>query len=194
MKKPILFLSMLALCASATLAQNKVNLSLKGGNVETFNTTDVDAIDVDGNKVTLNLKEGNPKIYDGTVSSISFLRNLSGHVTLTEAAGWMEACYVEWENMSGADNYHVYVKGPGYADYTRIDKELVRNYGSYGRADMTGLTPGSYTMKVVPVVNGTPMDDASAETSPLEVKAFKVSPVILSVSESFAVSMIIGNV
>lgn len=173
MKKSIFFLPLVALCMSGSIAaQNKVNLSLKGGNVESFNTTDVNAIDIEGNKVTVNLKEGNPKIYDGTLSSISFLRNLAGHVTLTEAGGWMEACYVEWENMSGANNYHVYVKGPGYADYTRIDKELVRNYGTYGRADMTGLTPGSYTMKVVPVVNGTPMDDAAAETSPLEVKAF----------------------
>lgn len=162
----------LALSASCLTAQNKVNLSLKGGNVESFNTTDVTAIDVEGNKVTLNLKEGNPKVYDGTLSSISFIRNLAGHVTLTEAAGWMEACYVEWENMSGANNYHVYVKGPGYAEYTRIDKELVRNYGSYGRADMPGLTPGSYTMKVVPVVNGTPMEEAAAETAPLDVKAF----------------------
>lgn len=162
----------LALSASCLMAQNKVNLSLKGGNVESFNTTDVTAIDVDGSKVTLNLKEGNPKVYDGTLSSISFIRNLAGHVTLTEAAGWMEACYVEWENMSGANNYHVYVKGPGYAEYTRIDKELVRNYGSYGRADMPGLTPGSYTMKVVPVVNDTPMEAAAAETAPLEVKAF----------------------
>ncbi|MCM1092832.1 MAG: pectate lyase [Lachnospiraceae bacterium] len=171
MKKTILMLA-LALSASCLTAQNKVNLSLKGGNVESFNTTDVTAIDVEGNKVTLNLKEGNPKVYDGTLSSISFIRNLAGHVTLTEAAGWMEACYVEWENMSGANNYHVYVKGPGYAEYTRIDKELVRNYGSYGRADMPGLTPGSYTMKVVPVVNGTPMEEAAAETAPLDVKAF----------------------
>ncbi len=172
MKKFILILSLLALGISISFAQNKVNMSLKGGNIESFNTSDVSAIDVDGNKVTVTLKEGTPKIYDGTISSIYFIRNLSGHVTLTEAAGWMETCYAEWENMQGANNYHVYIKGQNYPEYTRIDKELVRNYGNYGRADIPGLTPGSYTIKVVPVVNDTPMEDAASETAPLEVRAY----------------------
>lgn len=175
MKKIILPLSFLALTALSSSAQNKVNLSIKGGNVESYNTSDVTAIDVDGNKVTLTLKEGDSKVYDGSLSSISFIRNLTGHVTLTEASGWMESCYVEWENMSEATNYHVYVKGPGYDEYTRIDKELVRNYGAYGRADMPGLTPGSYTMKVVPVVNDTPMENAASETSTLNVISYNRS-------------------
>lgn len=171
MKKTILTLTLAVLATMPSVAQNKVNIALKGGNVETFNTTDVSAIDIEGNKVTVNTPTG-AKIYDGNISSLSFIHNLAGHVTINEASGWLESCYAEWENMSGADNYHVYVKGPGHADYTRIDKELVRNYGAYGRADIPGLTPGSYTMKIVPVINGTPMEESASETGPLEVLGY----------------------
>ena len=61
-----------------------------------------------------------------------------GQVRITEAKGWLESAYVQFAPYPGAQGYHVYVKGGRYADFTRIDAELVRNYGSYGRADVVG--------------------------------------------------------
>lgn len=43
------------------------------------------------------------------------------------------------------------MKGGQYADYTKVDEQLVRNYGSYGRVDVVGLKAGNYSLKVVAV-------------------------------------------
>ncbi len=152
-------------------AQNKVNITLLGGATETFNTTDVESIDIDGGRVTVNPLAGDAKVYDGTVSGISFLKSVAGTVNIIEAGGWFETTYVKWENMTGADNYMVYVKGVNDPEYRKLDYQLVRNYGSYGRADMPGLKEGQYIMKVVPVMGGTQMEGMASETAVLNVKA-----------------------
>ena len=86
-------------------------------------------------------------------------------VQITLAAGWNESLYAEWENLDGADNYHVYVRGGLYADYTKIDGQLVRSYGSYNRADAVGLKAANdYSIKVVPIINGTE-DESKASTA-----------------------------
>jgi len=85
-------------------------------------------------------------------------------VEITEAKGWFETVYAKWRLLEGATSYAVYVKGGNYADYTKIDQQLVRNYGSYGRADMVGLVAGDYSLKVVPVIDGSE-DDSKASTA-----------------------------
>ncbi len=94
-------------------------------------------------------------------------------VTITTAAGWNESLYAEWEQYDGATSYHVYVKGGQYADYTKIDDQLVRSYGNTNRADVPGLKAGDdYCIKIVPVVNGAE-DGAKASTaSQITVKNF----------------------
>ena len=67
---------------------------------------------------------------------------------ITEAKGWLESLYAKWELIDGAKGYNVYVKGGQYADWTKIDRQLVRNYGTYGRADVVGLMAGTYELKV----------------------------------------------
>jgi len=74
-------------------------------------------------------------------------------VTLTHCQGWCEAGYVTWAPLDGAADYHVYYK-PADADATAfqpLDNALIRNYGTYGRADVVGITAGDYCFKVVPV-------------------------------------------
>ena len=78
-------------------------------------------------------------------------------VTITKTAGWFESGYVTWTNVSGL-SYDVFVRPEG-GTYTQLDKELVRNYGSYGRADALGLKAGKYQLKVV-ASNG---DEAESE-------------------------------
>ena len=102
----------------------------------------------------------------------SFLTLLShaGVIQIIEARGWLESAYVKFSLVDDAKNYNVYVKGGQYADYTKIDAQLVRNYGTYGRADMVGLQAGTYTMKIVPVsAAGTEIAAQENTTSDLEV-------------------------
>ena len=79
-------------------------------------------------------------------------------VTITQSTGWLECAYVKWIPVAGVDSYNVYYTGGALTNQI-IDTQLVRNYGSYFRADLIGLTAGTYTVKVVPVianVEGTP--------------------------------------
>lgn len=89
-------------------------------------------------------------------------------VTIIEAAGWLETAFVKWVPVSGADSYNVYYSGNG-ANNQKLDNQLIRRYSSYYRADVLGLAPGSYTLKVVPVTKGT--EGTAATTSALTVKA-----------------------
>ncbi|MCD8238738.1 MAG: dockerin type I domain-containing protein [Clostridiales bacterium] len=68
------------------------------------------------------------------------------------AAGWFESVYAEWQYVSGAGFYEVYVKSSSdsaYSDEDQLDDELIRQYDTYMRADAVGLKAGSYDIKVV---------------------------------------------
>ena len=93
-------------------------------------------------------------------------------IKITESKGWQESLYAKWTLVSDAKSYNVYVKGGQYADYTKIDQQLVRNYGTYGRADVVGLKAGNYSLKVVAVdANGNEMA-ATGEAANLNVKNY----------------------
>ena len=92
-------------------------------------------------------------------------------VVIDAAEGWLETAWVEWLPMSGATTYNVYVSEADKDKWTQIDKELVRNYGSYGRADAVGLKAGNYQLKVVPVNGSGEMKADAAVTKALQVKA-----------------------
>ena len=92
-------------------------------------------------------------------------------VNITESKGWLESCYVVWDNNSAWDAYHVYVKAAG-ADWTKLDGMLVRDYDSYGRADALGLRAGKYQMKVVPVISEVEQTADAQVTGDLEVKNY----------------------
>lgn len=72
----------------------------------------------------------------------------------------------------GATSYRVQVKGENITAYTTIDQQLVRNYGTYGRADVVGLKAGTYSLRVIPVKDGTEVTDAANEATSLTVKAY----------------------
>ena len=74
-------------------------------------------------------------------------------VTVTASAGYNEGAYAEWSAVSGASGYNV------YADGTKIDSMLIRQYASCFRADALGLKAGSHTLKIVPIISGN--EDAS---------------------------------
>ena len=89
-------------------------------------------------------------------------------LTITESAGWLETAYIKWEPIENVDSFHVYYSGEGIAD-KKIDDQLIRNYGSYYRADIPGLKKGSYTITIRPIIADTENEGATSE--PITVEA-----------------------
>lgn len=150
--------------------KNQMFVTTNSGAVNYYNTEDLTKVTFDGDKtIVVPVKAGAENdVYDATVKELSFAmaadRGESGEVTengitITESKGWQESAYAKWTLLSDAKSYNVYVKGGQYADYTKVDQQLVRNYGSYGRVDVVGLKAGNYSLKVVAV------DANGAETS-----------------------------
>ena len=149
---------------SLNTAVNQVRLTV-GGEIKYYNTDDV--------KIAFNKAEGTVIVtpvagdwvdtYTRSVSHIDFAVAQQqggdsdiqeGEIKITEAKGWQESLYAKWEKYSGAASYNVYYKGGKAADWTKIDQQLVRDYGSYARADIVGLVAGNdYAIKVVAVDN-----------------------------------------
>lgn len=89
-------------------------------------------------------------------------------LTISETGGWLESAYVKWEPKEDADSYKVFYSGEGITD-EQIDPQLIRDYGSYFRADVLGLKAGSYTLKIVPVNDGE--EGTATETAEITVLA-----------------------
>lgn len=159
---------------SRDFSVNQALVTLTSGDKKYYNTTNVSAIDLDqtSDKVTISTTAG-ADVFNGSVASIVFAKkiNTENSVQITEAQGWLESAYVKFADFSGATSYHVYVKGGQYSDFTKIDDQLIRSYGTYNRADAMGLQAGDYAMKVVPVVDGIEVP-AATTVSNLTVKAF----------------------
>jgi pectate lyase len=162
---------------------SQVLLTLTGGEVMYYNTPALQSIDFDTltGKITLTTTAQQQDVYNGTVAAINFAKKQdtgqqpvidNQGVVITEAQGWLESAYVKFNLYEGATAYNVYVKGGQYADYTQIDAQLVRNYGTYGRADVVGLMAGSYTLKVVPVAGDTELTEKGSTASQLTVRNY----------------------
>ena len=89
-------------------------------------------------------------------------------LTLLESSGWLESAYVRWQPIANAQSYNVYYTGAGLVNQ-KLDDQLIRNYGTFYRADAMGLTPGSYTLKIAPVIAG--VEGTATVTSSLTVLA-----------------------
>ncbi|MCM1519283.1 MAG: pectate lyase [Lachnoclostridium sp.] len=92
-------------------------------------------------------------------------------VKIKAAEGWLETAWVEWYALPDITSYNVYVSLSGADSWTKLDDELVRGYGGYGRADALGLKADTYSLKVVPVRNGVELADEATVADNLVVKA-----------------------
>ena len=92
------------------------------------------------------------KLFNAVLLLISIQINAQT-ITINQATPWLESAYLTWNPVSGVDSYNVYYTGGGFTDQI-IDTQLIRNYGTYFRADILGLAAGSYTFKVTPVTSG----------------------------------------
>ena len=154
---------------------NQAQIMLTSGDMKYYNTADVTAIDLDqtSGKVTVNVGT-EADVFVNSVSSIAFAKKLSNTqgVQITDAQGWLESAYVKFADFNNATSYHVYVKGGQYSDFTKIDDQLIRSYGTYNRADALGLKAGEYALKVVPVIDDAEVEVAANVVSGLVVKNF----------------------
>ena len=97
------------------------------------------------------------ELVEETVSLDAITSN-SG-VVITEAKGDQESLYATFKGVSGASGYNAYVK-KGNGSYVKLDTQLVRTYSGSYRVDAVGLSAGTYTLKIVPVINGSETTDA----------------------------------
>ncbi len=98
-------------------------------------------------------------------SQLVFMQNAysaDGKIVITKSVGWHESAYIEWEKFADADSYNVYIKSADGA-YSKIDDELIREYDGFFRADIVGLAAGSYSVKAVPVKNGSEIKEAESD-------------------------------
>ena len=169
---------------SANSAKNQVVLTLNDATKKYYNTESVSEIAFeDEHKVTVKQQVGN-YTFDNQVTGIAFNKadngqsgevvNVDGVVKITEAKGWLESAYVKFEKLDGAKSYAVYIKGGNFSDYTKIDEQLVRDYGGYGRADVVGLKVASdYAIKVVPLdAAGNELAENANEATGISVKSY----------------------
>lgn len=96
--------------------------------------------------------------------------NLFSQIKIKESGGWLETAYATWLPVENATSYEVYYSGEGIEN-KKIDDPLIRSYGSYLRADIPGLKAGTYTIKIVPVIQQTANPALGSSTEPLQVKA-----------------------
>ncbi len=149
--------------------KNQVQLKLTDGSSKFYNTAEVQELTFDNGVITAGQDQ-----YNNNVAGIAFAKAIKSQVNITEAKGWLESAYVKFDLYDNIQKYNVYVKGGQYNEYAQIDSELVRNYGTYGRADVVGLQAGTnYRLKVVPV-NGdnAELTQFASETEVLEVKNY----------------------
>lgn len=164
MQKRNIVLYTALLATTMAVAQNKVNITATNGSVSSYNTADVTSIAIKGNNVTVS-----PQNTSFTASRINFTKVAQGAVQIKQANGWQESAYIEWAPLKGATNYKVYIKGGNITEYKKLDDQLVRNYGTFGRADAVGLKAGTYSIKVVPVINDKEDETKASEATALTV-------------------------
>ena len=169
---------------AADASNNQAVLIMSDGSKKYYNTKDLTGgIDIDGTRFTVNHVNGS-YAFENTVASVSFAKasegqegnyeNEEGKVVINEARGWLEAAYVKFALFEGAQTYNVYIKGGQYSDYTKVDGQLVRNYGTYGRVDVVGLrAAGDYSIKIVPMDESqNELSAAANEATAISVKAY----------------------
>lgn len=88
-------------------------------------------------------------------------------ITIEKAQAWLESAYITWQAVDGAAGYNVYYTGEGISD-KQIDTQLIREYGSYFRADVVGLKAGEYTI-TVEAIDENGIELAKATSSKLAV-------------------------
>lgn len=121
----------------------------------------------------INAKAATYNIDSVLLENTDITENVNNSISILEDEGWLESANVEWKALDGATGYNVYYKAEDESDseYKQLDNELIRQYKSYFRADVLGLSEGNYLIKVVPIINGEEITSKGAVTNTINVNA-----------------------
>lgn len=173
--KKILTLALLVFVLTELQAKTKLRVDHNTDSVAHFSLEEVESIAFgDNNDFSIYFRQGDSLHFPGTASGIQFVQEPdSNTITIIRAEGWLEAASVSWELTETAASYRVYCKSQETgSDYWPLDTPLIRNYGSYGRADAIGLKAGYYRFKIIPLDRtGLEMADLAAESDLVKVSA-----------------------
>lgn len=103
------------------------------------------------------------------------LTTMSSSAALNKQAqgGWFESCWMEFTGLNSSyTGYNGYVSNNNGTTWSKIDGQLLRSYGSYGRVEALGLAEGYYQLKVVPVIDGNEVTADAVVSTNLGVKNF----------------------
>lgn len=92
------------------------------------------------------------------------------NVNIIESNGDLESASVEWKPLDNASGYNVYYKSESDNNYKQLDNELIRQYPSYFRADIVGVKKGTYSFKIVPIIDGKENESLAAFSENVNVK------------------------
>ena len=151
------------------------NTNNNNTNTENNNTTE-QKTDNQGNQVTDNTIVDNNTDIDVTGNKLPTITNSENKLNITLCNGDQESLYAEFNPVTDATSYNVYVKGGQYANFTKMDEQLVRLYKKdnkqYYRADVVGLKKGAYELKIVPVISGNEVESKGNTVSDINVISY----------------------
>ena len=122
-------------------------------NVTPGTTNDPTQVSVDPSQENVNENEPVVDLPDtkGTIN------NEAGKINIIKAKGDFESVYATFDEIANATSYNAYVSSDNN-NWTKVDSELTRKYNdgskTYYRTDAVGLKTGTYSLKIVPVING----------------------------------------
>ena len=74
-----------------------------------------------------------------------------------------EAIQAKFNPITDASSYKAYIKSSG--DYTELDSELIFVKNDYVEVNAVGLTNGTYSLKLVPIINNNEVESSKIELS-----------------------------
>lgn len=167
------------------LTKSQMTLRMNNNEVKYYNLDQLKTVAFEGDNTMVTTTDNTTDTYTKNVGRLSFSKtqdgsqakasfdNTTGKVAIKEAKGWLESLYMTWDKTEEAESYNIYIKGGQYSTYTKVDGQLVRDYGTYGRVDIPGLKAADdYEVKVVPVKNETEVTEAANVASGFKVKNY----------------------
>ena len=90
----------------------------------------------------------------GLLTSGSGTVKTDGEINVLDCSGEFETAYIEFEKISNAENYNIYLKKND--SFVKLDDKeaYVYDVNNYKRAEIFGLKKGNYDIKIVPVISG----------------------------------------
>ncbi|MCL2804450.1 MAG: hypothetical protein FWD26_00740 [Treponema sp.] len=89
-------------------------------------------------------------LYNFTVNPVTreFSFSNANNINIIETSGWLETFFVKWEKMDNVPKFNVYYRSSGTIPWIQIDDPLIREYQDHMRADILGISAGTYEVQV----------------------------------------------